>query len=181
MSKLNAALRSATWNQYVGVSEGTSLCYCCGLEPISKANFACGHVIARAKGGKDTLPNLRPVCTLCNSSMGTNNMKDFAATNGLKGKILTEVPPEPPSSEVVVGLPLPEEKTHYSSEKGECAMCKKSFSHATLAKYDGLHCYRCFKIMYSAPQKIILKKADPSDTTSPCCGHCGGRNIVIAE
>ena len=40
-------------------------------------NFACGYVISEHMGGTLDVDNLRPVCTTCNSSMGTRNMRDF--------------------------------------------------------------------------------------------------------
>jgi hypothetical protein len=81
---LPKALRNATWNKYIGVGVGESFCFCCRLEPILQTNFVCGHVQSRAKGGKDSLENLRPVCGACNSSMGVKNMEDFAKECGFR-------------------------------------------------------------------------------------------------
>jgi ribosomal protein S27E len=52
---------------------------CCKSTDISQMSFHCGHIIAEAKGGKTIVSNLKPIC---NSSMGTTNMKDFM--NSLK-------------------------------------------------------------------------------------------------
>jgi hypothetical protein len=35
-------------------------------------------LVAEANGGKIQIDNLRPICAVCNNSMGTINMKDFA-------------------------------------------------------------------------------------------------------
>jgi hypothetical protein len=182
-TKLNAALRNSVWNTYIGVEAGTSVCYCCGLEPISRANFACGHVISRNQGGPDTVPNLRPVCVACNSSMGTKNMKAFALENGFKGKITTEKDPEPTVQSVIVGLealPMPSEAKEVAFVgKFPCVLCKKPFTHATLNKYDGEHCFRCFKLTFDQkPQVLKLVKVLPHEEGLPC-GHCGGLNKVI--
>jgi hypothetical protein len=40
-------------------------------------NFNCGHIVAHANGGETKLNNLVPICTLCNTSMGTYNLNDF--------------------------------------------------------------------------------------------------------
>jgi hypothetical protein len=40
-------------------------------------SFQCGHVIAEANGGVIHVDNLRPICSICNQSMGTENMDDF--------------------------------------------------------------------------------------------------------
>ena len=51
-------------------------CYCCNTK-IENTNFHAGHIIAVANGGKNNIHNLRPICALCNSSMGTMNMDEF--------------------------------------------------------------------------------------------------------
>lgn len=82
--KIPATLRNVVWNNHAG-SNTTSYCYCCGVEQISKANFAVGHITSEATGGLVTASNLRPVCTLCNSSMGKTNMHQFMLQYGLQG------------------------------------------------------------------------------------------------
>lgn len=69
-------VRNSVWLKYMGEVH-TGKCYCCKLELISKGVFECGHVISDKKGGKITLDNLRPICSLCNKSMGTKNMDEF--------------------------------------------------------------------------------------------------------
>ena len=46
------------------------MCFCCNVEPITFANFECGHVQSGVNGGDDKIQNLRPICSLCNKSMG---------------------------------------------------------------------------------------------------------------
>lgn len=76
------AVRNAVWLKYMGeVHNGK--CYCCKFETISKGVFECGHVISDKNGGKITLDNLRPICSLCNRSMGTRDMNDFIKEYGL--------------------------------------------------------------------------------------------------
>ncbi len=70
-------LRVQVWNKYIGVQIGETNCPCCGVIKISPFSFVCGHVIAEAKGGDISLQNLRPICSVCNGSMGTRNMFDF--------------------------------------------------------------------------------------------------------
>jgi hypothetical protein len=74
---LPAALRNAVWIKYIGNEKGSSVCSCCEYQQIDRGNYECGHVIARAKGGEDHIDNLRPICKLCNTSMGTKNMEEF--------------------------------------------------------------------------------------------------------
>lgn len=80
--KIPAALRSAVWNKYIGSKTGEGLCFCCNLEPILRSNYECGHVTSAAKGGKAILANLRPVCSLCNKSMGLKDLYEFARECG---------------------------------------------------------------------------------------------------
>lgn len=81
--KIPAGLKRAVWNYYVGEPHGLAYCFagCHGL--ISQTNFACGHLVAEKHGGRLVLQNLRPICTTCNSSMGTANMDDYMREHGL--------------------------------------------------------------------------------------------------
>jgi len=69
-------VRDKVWNTYIGAELGLGKCYCCSTKIDSK-NFDCGHVIAVAMGGLNTVENLRPVCATCNKSMGIQNLEDF--------------------------------------------------------------------------------------------------------
>lgn len=75
--KIPQPLRELCWNTYIGESIGKIKCLCCGIKDITPFNFNCGHVIAEAKGGKVVIENLRPICSGCNSSMGSENMDVF--------------------------------------------------------------------------------------------------------
>lgn len=69
-------VKDKVWNTYVGKTRGVGQCYCCGSS-IDSRNFDCGHIVAAARGGKNVPDNLRPVCSTCNKSMGTQNMDEF--------------------------------------------------------------------------------------------------------
>ncbi|ARF08475.1 HNH endonuclease [Catovirus CTV1] len=75
--KIPSAVRNKVWNTYVGIDKAIDKCFCCNDEPITKTNFQYGHIISEAKGGEINVLNLRPVCSNCNLSMGTQNMIDF--------------------------------------------------------------------------------------------------------
>ena len=68
-------IRDKCWSSVFGKAE-TGTCHCCS-EEITLTTWHCGHIIAHAQGGDDSLSNLRPVCGSCNCSMGTENMDDF--------------------------------------------------------------------------------------------------------
>lgn len=72
-------LRMKVWEKYIGDTL-RGICFCCHREPITIANFECGHVLAVARGGENTLANLRPICSMCNKSMGAQHMDDYCAT-----------------------------------------------------------------------------------------------------
>jgi hypothetical protein len=78
---IHHSLRVTCWNKYVGEEIGRTVCLCCRSHLITQLNFHCGHVLAEANGGTINIDNLRPVCGGCNSSMGTQNMQDFARDN----------------------------------------------------------------------------------------------------
>lgn len=69
------ALRKKVWIKCVG-EKFTGACYTCGSK-ITVYDWHCGHVHAEAAGGETHVDNLRPVCSTCNLSMGTQNMEDF--------------------------------------------------------------------------------------------------------
>src|SRR5690606_26944728 len=75
-------VKSKVWNTYIGNEKGISKCMCCQSHEISQMNFEAGHVIADSKGGKSTVKNLRPICSLCNKSMGNKNMLKFMFDHG---------------------------------------------------------------------------------------------------
>jgi hypothetical protein len=74
------ALRAAVWIHYVGEDVGKTKCIVCGYNDITQMAFHCGHVIAESKGGGTSLENLRPICSVCNLSMGTMHMFEFKET-----------------------------------------------------------------------------------------------------
>ena len=78
------ALKDSVWSKYVGDDKGQAMCHCCGMRQIKMNSFHCGHVVAEARGGATHLDNLRPVCALCNLSMGTRDMDAFRAECGFR-------------------------------------------------------------------------------------------------
>lgn len=70
-------IRQLVWNTHAGEDKGTTMCHCCYHTKISQLQFECGHIQARAKGGPDSVDNLKPICGACNRSMGTMNMLEF--------------------------------------------------------------------------------------------------------
>lgn len=155
--RLSSALRNAVWVQYNGLEHGTAKCYCCDLQTVSAQNFACGHVRSRALGGLDTLSNLRPVCVNCNSSMGKHHMYNWCLAQGFTGRIVKE---GPPVISTVEGSELKE-----VSSGPRCALCLGEFAAATLQKYDGLHCGRCFAMVKTALEKDEPRLPIPEEAT----------------
>lgn len=74
--KIPATVRNAVWNKSNGAKNKEGTCDVCN-EVITFASFHCGHIIAEANGGEVSLTNLKAICGLCNSSMGTSNMDEF--------------------------------------------------------------------------------------------------------
>jgi len=62
-------IRHLVWTKYNKASL-SGKCYVCKT-PITFQHFHVGHNKAVAKGGKDNINNLRPICSACNSPMGT--------------------------------------------------------------------------------------------------------------
>ena len=79
---ISKVMKVKVWNKYIGEKKGKSKCLCCQHNKITQMNFECGHVIANANGGQNSLKNLRPICSLCNKSMGVTHMFEFMKNNG---------------------------------------------------------------------------------------------------
>lgn len=77
------SLTRAVWARWIGDDVAKTRCLCCKVQEIHIMSFHCGHIVAEKKGGKTIVENLRPICQMCNSSMGTKNMDDFMRENGL--------------------------------------------------------------------------------------------------
>lgn len=71
------SLKILIWNKYIGDEIGKHKCLCCNNVFIYQSNFEAGHIIAEVNGGKTNETNLKPICSVCNKSMGTINMIDF--------------------------------------------------------------------------------------------------------
>lgn len=75
--KIPQAIRIQVWDRYMGKETRTGNCFAGCNRIIDIADFECGHVLAEAKGGDQSLENLRPLCHLCNRSMGTMNLNEW--------------------------------------------------------------------------------------------------------
>ena len=78
-------LKRDVWHKYIGKGKGNGKCYCCQND-MDCFVFECGHIEAEINGGKTNLENLRPICGLCNKSMGSKNMIVFMNKHGYKRK-----------------------------------------------------------------------------------------------
>lgn len=76
MARIPKAVRQNVWNDYIGMKHAEGKCYVCG-GIIHISDFDVGHNVARAKGGTNSVSNLRPLCRPCNLSMGTNSIEQF--------------------------------------------------------------------------------------------------------
>jgi len=73
---LPKTIKSIVWDKQIGREKGIGKCYVC-IKEIDSKHFELGHIIAKSKGGEDTINNLRPICSLCNKSIGNKNMDEF--------------------------------------------------------------------------------------------------------
>lgn len=76
-------VRQNVWNIYMGEYLGKGKCFCCNYTELTSFQFECGHVISEYNGGDVNIANLRPICSLCNKSMGKKNMVEYMTKNKL--------------------------------------------------------------------------------------------------
>ena len=114
--RIPATIRNMVWNFYIGKEIKKGLCFCCNSEDISSANFQCGHIISKKNGGNETIENLRPICGLCNKSMGAQNMEIFMDNYELK------------KNDNWNGIENSMEINRLIQSNKQCYYCKKTFS-----------------------------------------------------
>lgn len=83
-------LKELVWDSYIGNDKGKGLCQCCRKESISQMSFHCGHIISEFNKGECTISNLKPICALCNLSMGKMNMDEYMVKIGVADKKYTK-------------------------------------------------------------------------------------------
>jgi hypothetical protein len=71
---IGKSLRHQVWLKYMH-NKAEGKCYCCRIRSIHVTDFQVGHNKAVAKGGKDHISNLRPICGVCNRGMGTKSVE----------------------------------------------------------------------------------------------------------
>ncbi len=76
------SVRTHVWNLYIGSHINEHRCICCKKTLIKNTDFEVGHVISEKDGGTLEITNLRPICAVCNHSMGTENMVEFVKKYG---------------------------------------------------------------------------------------------------
>ena len=79
---VSQVMKMLVWKRWVGNDKGTTKCFCCGVNDILMISFVAGHYISEHNGGDISVENIRPICTQCNSSMGTRNMDEFMTSIG---------------------------------------------------------------------------------------------------
>ncbi len=80
--KIPKKVKLDVWNTYIGAEISKHKCLCCKMTTIDRAEFDCGHVKSEANGGGLEISNLRPICSACNNSMSTMDMKDYVVRHG---------------------------------------------------------------------------------------------------
>jgi hypothetical protein len=80
--KITKGVRVHVWNTYIGQHISQHRCLCCKKTIIDNTQFEVGHVISEKDGGTLEMSNLRPICMVCNRSMGTENMIEYIKKYG---------------------------------------------------------------------------------------------------
>jgi len=69
--------KGTIWRKNNGTLECV-LCPVCSLNTISIGSFHAGHILPESKGGMMCLENIIPICSDCNSHMGSRHLYWFA-------------------------------------------------------------------------------------------------------
>lgn len=98
-------LRDLAWSKWIGEDIGKTKCFCCQVNDIKMSSFHCGHVVAEVNGGKTTVDNLRPICSACNLSMGSENLDDFKTRCGFNKPVEVKIEVNKNDDDVVAWYP----------------------------------------------------------------------------
>lgn len=71
------SLKRQVWETYIGHNYSGICTTGCG-KIIDVFDFECGHILSVKNGGENCIENLKPICSLCNKSMGTQDLNEFA-------------------------------------------------------------------------------------------------------
>jgi hypothetical protein len=74
--KISSGTRADVWKKYNGEDQFKRPCFSC-MKCIDPFSFEAGHVFSEHRGGPVNVENLRPICSLCNKSMGMRFMPMF--------------------------------------------------------------------------------------------------------
>ena len=70
-------IKNDSWDKYIGPNIADELCVCCQTTSINAKDFIAGHIISEHNGGQVIVDNIMPICSGCNLSMSSENMRDF--------------------------------------------------------------------------------------------------------
>ena len=77
--RISKPMRNRVWTTAYGTHKTAQCPIPNCLNTIAHNNFDCGHIIAESCGGITEIHNLRPICSSCNSSMGSKSWNDYVA------------------------------------------------------------------------------------------------------
>lgn len=74
-------VKNGCWDKYAGADRGEWKCPVCCVTKINSKDFDAGHIVSEKHGGDVSINNLIPICSMCNRSMGTMDMRDYVKTH----------------------------------------------------------------------------------------------------
>lgn len=70
------SLRNLVIDRDFGEQSNIGHCYVC-RKRLKRCDVHMGHIIPESKGGPTTARNLKSICSVCNTSMGTQHLEEF--------------------------------------------------------------------------------------------------------
>lgn len=79
---MSKKFRQIVWETYMDNDKYKNPCFCCEKTMIDPFSYNFGYIISNINGGDiNNIENIRPICSLCNLSIGTQNMYDYILDN----------------------------------------------------------------------------------------------------
>lgn len=75
-TKIPVSIRESVWKKHNRNTCDDGECFVCEKD-LKYQDMECGHIVAFALGGTNTVENLMPVCKACNRDMGIMNLMEY--------------------------------------------------------------------------------------------------------
>jgi SAP domain/Double-stranded RNA binding motif/HNH endonuclease len=168
-------IRKTVWQKYIGNDKAKDKCLCCNVSDIDIWDFEAGHVVSKSLGGQPTIENLRPICSICNKSMGVQNMEEFMTKHKFVKRSNWDGIDKVATVDDLINISdLTIDSQPTMDKQTEMKMCKNNCGKPANGNYN--FCSKeCGRIYYDTlnPKKCKMCENSAKPGFSSCSPECG--------